>query len=302
MINYNNWEFINEYLLNNINCDKNIILFFNESPKIINNILINPFNNKELIKQDEMAIFIQIESSMIIDSSIRRILDNIEIYNYLDYILTWDERLLKLDKSYKFMSLNKYSWIRFPRIFGLNPYLKFHYNCIEYEEYNNKHFNISMLCGDKNWAPGHIVRHEIWNRQNEIIIPKKFYKPKETNILKIFNDNIDISSTRDKTEMFESMFHICVENNNANNYFTEKLIDCIISKTVPIYYGCPNIGEYFDLNGMIIIKSPNDCIEKINKLTENDYYKMLPYVKKNFRLLLLMPSFEEQLNRFINYI
>ena len=309
MLDINNWEFFNEFIFDKINLeklvpnDKNVRLYFNESPKIINGNMLNPFTNQKLIKtENDISIFIQIESSMIIDESINRILNNKNIYNYFDYILTWDNRLLKFSKSYKFMSLNKYSWVQFTKKAGINPYLKHYYNNINNKEYNNKNFNVSMLCGDKKWCPGHVIRHQIWDKQKEILIPKKFYKPKKTEILKIFNDNITISSKRDKTEMFDSMFHICVENNNANDYFTEKIIDCIITKTVPIYYGCPNIGKYFDLNGMIIINSPEDCIEKINKLTEDDYYRMLPYIEKNYNLFLLLPSFEEQLCSFFKTI
>lgn len=305
MLDINNWEFFNEYVLDRnsleklVPNDKNVILYFNESPKIINGNMLNPFTNQKLIKKsNDIAIFIQIESSMIIDGSIVRILENRNIYEYFDYILTWDHRLLKLSKSYKFMSLNKYSWVQFTEKAGINPYLKYYYNNSDNFEYNNKNFNISMLCGDKKWCPGHIIRHKIWNKQKEILIPKKFYKPEKTSVLKIFDDNITITSRRDKTEMFDSMFHICVENNNAKNYFTEKIIDCIVSNTIPIYYGCPNIGHYFDLNGIIIVNSPEDCIEKINKLTEDDYYRMLPYVQKNYNLFLLLPSFEEQLCNF----
>jgi hypothetical protein len=28
------------------------------------------------------------------------------------------------------------------------------------------------------------------------------------------------------------------------NWVTEKIVDCVITGTVPIYWGAPNIGEY----------------------------------------------------------
>eukprot|EP00620_Florenciella_sp_RCC1587_P021099 CAMPEP_0182561832 /NCGR_PEP_ID=MMETSP1324-20130603/4262_1 /TAXON_ID=236786 /ORGANISM="Florenciella sp., Strain RCC1587" /LENGTH=60 /DNA_ID=CAMNT_0024774579 /DNA_START=220 /DNA_END=399 /DNA_ORIENTATION=+ len=49
------------------------------------------------------------------------------------------------------------------------------------------------------------------------------------------------------------MFHIAIENVKSNGYFTEKLLDCFLTRTVPLYWGCPNIGEYFEVEGMIII-------------------------------------------------
>jgi hypothetical protein len=42
------------------------------------------------------------------------------------------------------------------------------------------------------------------------------------------------------------MYSVAVESSSETNYFTEKLIDCLITKTIPIYWGCPNISDFFD--------------------------------------------------------
>ncbi|MFV0445254.1 MAG: hypothetical protein ACK5Q5_16880, partial [Planctomycetaceae bacterium] len=34
-------------------------------------------------------------------------------------------------------------------------------------------------------------------------------------------------------------FSIAMENASSNLYFTEKLVDCLLLETIPIYYGCP---------------------------------------------------------------
>lgn len=77
------------------------------------------------------------------------------------------------------------------------------------------------------------------------------------------------------------MFSIALENTIQYNYFTEKIIDCMFTYTVPLYRGCPNIGQYFDRRGMIFVDSGPDIIEKANSLTERDYYDRLPYIKAN---------------------
>lgn len=43
-------------------------------------------------------------------------------------------------------------------------------------------------------------------------------------------------------------FHVVLENSSFDHYFSEKLTDCILAGTYPIYYGCPNIDEYFPKN------------------------------------------------------
>jgi hypothetical protein len=85
----------------------------------------------------------------------------------------------------------------------------------------------------------------------------------------------------------EFKFSICAENTVQKNYITEKFWDCVITDTIPIYFGCNNIDEYID----------NDCYINLTKylddytLIENKlkfiydncdllYKKYLPSLKK----------------------
>jgi hypothetical protein len=44
----------------------------------------------------------------------------------------------------------------------------------------------------------------------------------------------------------EYKFSIAIENCVESDYFSEKLTDCILTDTTPIYYGCPNINRFFN--------------------------------------------------------
>ncbi len=48
-------------------------------------------------------------------------------------------------------------------------------------------------------------------------------------------------------------FHIALENTSSEHYFTEKLNDCILTGTYPVYYGCPNLNQYFPENAFLSI-------------------------------------------------
>lgn len=39
-------------------------------------------------------------------------------------------------------------------------------------------------------------------------------------------------------------FHVAIENSSFPHYFTEKLLDPLLTGTVPIYAGCPNLADY----------------------------------------------------------
>ena len=88
----------------------------------------------------------------------------------------------------------------------------------------------------------------------------------------------------EKEPIFDSMFSIIIENQRHPNYLTEKLIDCVLSKSVPLYFGCPNIGDYFDTEGMIIIRDLEHLIEVVQNLTPEDYETRLPIMQKNLEL------------------
>lgn len=65
----------------------------------------------------------------------------------------------------------------------------------------------------------------------------------------------------------QSRMSICIENSAQENYFTEKIVDCLLSWTLPLYWGCPNIHEFFpqDSYRLIDINNPEQILDTINK-------------------------------------
>jgi hypothetical protein len=80
------------------------------------------------------------------------------------------------------------------------------------------------------------------------------------------------------------MFHIAIENVSIANWFSEKLIDCFQTKTVPIYYGCTNIGEYFNKEGILTANNIEEIITICHYLTPEVYKNKLPMLEQNFEL------------------
>ena len=141
---------------------------------------------------------------------------------------------------------------------------------------------------------GYYTRREVWQRQEEIQIPKMFFTSRKS-----FLDAPNPLPTGEKEDLFHSMFHICVENQRVRNHFGEKLIDPIITYTVPIYCGCPNIGDFFDVRGMILFDTVDDLIPKINALTMESYDDMMEYVEKNRKIAESYVNFSERIEEVI---
>ncbi len=84
-------------------------------------------------------------------------------------------------------------------------------------------------------------------------------------------------------------FSIAIENTSAPYYFTEKINDCFLTYTVPLYYGCKNVGKYFPEKSFIHldINKPRQAINKIQKVIEdNDWENRLDALKEARDLVL----------------
>jgi hypothetical protein len=75
-------------------------------------------------------------------------------------------------------------------------------------------------------------------------------------------------------------FSIVFENDLTPDYYSEKLLDCFLLKTIPIYFGIKSIGKYFDENGIIWFKEFD-----LKNLSSDIYYKKLESVNRNYNIV-----------------
>ena len=190
---------------------------------------------------------------------------------YFNIILTWNEEILK----------------RYPENSLLFPFAPGNPNWSdEYKE--NKNFEVSFLCGSKNLVEGHHLRHRIYSLEDTIQIPKHF----------IYTSPWDGGKDR----CWKSMYHIAIENVKHNNWFTEKLMDCFLSKTIPLYWGTSNIDTYFNTNGIIKFNNELELIDIINNLTPEYYESKRKYIEENYIRALPYADFVGRINEIIKEI
>ena len=196
----------------------------------------------------------------------------LENWHHFDLVLSHDDRILQCCPNSK-----PFHWTS--ALINESEYNSF--------DYNSKQFQVSFICGGKLMCQGHWVRRQCWERQSEIKIPKRlFYSTQVTGNLPIFPNN-EALPRNSKLPAFEnSMFHISMENCIMKGYFSEKILDCFIAKTVPIYFGCPNISDFFDVRGIIVVNSVDDIFKIVNSLTPHDFYSRMEYIEKNREIAL----------------
>jgi hypothetical protein len=202
-------------------------------------------------------------------------ISNKEVINnklFFDIILTWDNEILdKCSNAFKF--LYGTSWISKS---GVSQII------------DKKTNSVSFICGSKNITEGHKIRQELWRRQKEFNnknILKDFFISSNKPIDSVDNNKMLPTGWIDqKYVAFFSKFHISIENVSTMNYFSEKIIDCFVTKTVPVYLGCKNIGDFFELKGIIVCNNSDEIIKKINTFDDKLYNDMQFYVDRNYEL------------------
>ena len=158
-----------------------------------------------------------------------------------------------------------------------------------------KRFAASFVCGDKNISKGHRLRRLVFDRRTDIsnVGADVFV----SGARRVGNDcwwgdcPVLPSPPVAKLLLFDCQFHVAIENTSQYDYFSEKIIDCFLTRTIPIYWGCPNISGYFDSSGIISISDEEDgsivaskIVEALNLLTPADYERRKVAVARNFYL------------------
>lgn len=65
-------------------------------------------------------------------------------------------------------------------------------------------------------------------------------------------------------------YTLAIENTRIPHYWTEKIGDAFLARTVPLYCGCPNVTRYFESASFIAIdpEDPAACAERIEEIIQ----------------------------------
>lgn len=104
---------------------------------------------------------------------------------------------------------------------------------------------------------------------------------KKVNAAGSYLNNMDGQKIKNKL-VFEMQhkFSIAFENSSRSGYTTEKIASALAAKTIPIYWGNPNIGKEFNTKRFINCheyRSFDEVLEKVKELDTNDdlYLEMI---------------------------
>jgi len=196
-------------------------------------------------------------------------------YKMFHTILTFDKILLDTLPNAKFCNAEGITaFTVFPNSMNVSPYYPKITGAFRVKDtikiFPKTKFNRAVcITSAKAFLPGHNVRLNFINNSKEKV--------------DLYGRGIrEIESKLDVLHNYA--FSLAIENNTSKDdyYFTEKLIECIVTGTIPIYYGCPNISEFFDLRGIIIFNTQEELNNILDNLNEEKYNSMLEFAKINF--------------------
>jgi hypothetical protein len=128
--------------------------------------------------------------------------------------------------------------------------------------YEQKSKKISVICSDKTKTVMQRQRLEFVRRLKSILGDELDWFGAGINPL-----DRKIDGLRD----YE--FSICMENRQSHNIFSEKIIDPILTNTVPIYFGAPNVADFFDVTSILEFQKMScDSIKEITDIIKNKEY------------------------------
>ena len=173
-------------------------------------------------------------------------------------IFTYEQEFLNIDSKFKHFCTSGF-WINEPKL-------------------HEKSKIISMISSNKKMCEGHIHRLEWVNKIGDQV---DLYG-RGFNEIKLKEDGL-----------CDYMFSVAIENSRDDNFFTEKILDCFATGTIPVYYGCPNIDEYFNRDGIINLSEEFEVSDEI-------YYSKMDAIKDNFERVKQWENAEDYI--WINYL
>lgn len=136
---------------------------------------------------------------------------------------------------------------------------------------------LSWIIGDARDLPGHLLRWSFLENIEKARLPIDLYGKK----IRYLEDKWD--------GLAPYRYSLAIENNSGPHMWTEKLADCFLTWTLPFYYGCMNIEDYFPEGSFlrIDITKPEASLEKIRAvMAEDSWEKHLPALEEARRLIL----------------
>jgi len=170
-----------------------------------------------------------LESKFVVPGITEEIKSNLEEYfKVFKYIFTHDKELLALDSRFKWVPAQGF-WINEPKIY-------------------EKTKMISMISSNKAFTEGQKNRLQ--------------WVEKIGDQVDLYGRGFNEIATKEEG-LCDYMFSVVIENGVYESYYTEKILDCFATGTIPVYLGSPDIADHFNKDGIIELTDEFEISDEI---------------------------------------
>lgn len=125
---------------------------------------------------------------------------------------------------------------------------------------------MSFILSEKQQTEGHQYRHQLLQKILQTNLPIDIYGRG----CRYYSGDSRIKGPFQELEPYESyQFHICIENLQTNDYFSEKITNPLLCGTTPIYLGCRHIDSYFPDKVISLSSDLSKDIDLLKQIVEN---------------------------------
>lgn len=227
----------------------------------------------------------QIEPAEVIDATDRII----EHHKFYDLILAWNKKILANCPNAVLFPQGNCTWMNptwKPWLEGKDSTL-LKYESVMRPNYQPiwiegdprlKKFQASFITSSKTGTSGHRLRQEIYEKLPESVNGMPIYKHRSPPYIPSKRALLD-----------EYQFFITPQNASEDNWFDDKIIDALIAKTIPLYWGCPNLGDFFNMDGILHFRTYDELISMLGSLTPDYYERHFDAVQDNYARAIKYP-------------
>ncbi len=188
---------------------------------------------------------------------------------YVDFILNWE----KVIDNFTYIFVNDLGLTKY------HPKIKWapaSFIWINKPDIYPKNKLISMISSKKNMCPEHARRLATVQRMSAI------------GGVDIYGQGIQYIERKEEG-LCDYMFSIAMENARYPGNFTEKIMDCFATGTIPIYSGDPKIDRIFNTKGIINLSGDFHP----SQVNEDIYYERMDAIKENLEIVKQFSSIQD---------
>lgn len=134
----------------------------------------------------------------------------------------------------------------------------------------NKSKLCSIVSSSKKMCQLHDVRHTL-----------AWYLKNNYPTIDVYGDDFGGWVPINKT-LEDYRYSIVIENAISKYFFTEKILNCFATKTIPIYLGATKISDFFDDFGIIQCNNVKEIFSALDNISEDDYNLRYQAILNNF--------------------